>query len=589
MVGRGAREGAGVAAVVSAGSAASDVERTRGIPRAVGWTLAAFVASSVLFSGAFPPFANPNELSRYESVVAAWDRGTFAIDEVIPTLGDHEDKSVSGGKTYSNKAPGLAFAALPVYALLRIALPPPSSAAAPILWILRILTVTLVCAVALARLAKRLAAGPAPQTAPLVVAAVALGTPYLFFARSFFAHAWTAALLFLSWDALVASEGVSGAVDGDGRPRGGSGRAALFAALAGFLAGWGAISEYTVAPVAGLLALRAVFGPDRRKIRRLLAFAVGAAIPLAKLAFYDAMCFGSPWVLSSAREAYPSYGRLAGSGLFGFGVPSPRVAVDYLFHPARGLVLFSPFLIWAVPGFVRWWRSKDSRADCVFALAATAVLFVLMCGYPNWHGGWSLGNRYLVPVLFFPALAIPHALETPRSRGFFGAAVVLSAATHLLLTASWPYFPDNVPWPAATGSGWFLARGWTAPSLLDALPGGGWAALAMTWAAGAVAIALALGAAGAARAAGSETPVPGPPMGAVALLGLVPLLALVAFAPELDFGGRLWRASVFGAYSGRDPERRELREVAQSAATPQQQRMATGAWRVYGPRSDAAP
>jgi hypothetical protein len=482
---------------------------------------------------------------------------------------------VSGGKTYSNKAPGLAFAALPVYALLRIALPSPASASAPILWIVRVLTVTLVCAVALARLARRLAAGPAPvrhETAPLVVAAVALGTPYLFFARSFFAHAWTAALLFLSWDALVASE--ESAPEGRGRRRG----PALFAALAGFLAGWAAISEYTVAPVAVLLALRAAFGPDRRKIRRVLAFAVGAAIPLAKLAFYDTMCFGSPWVLSSAREAYPSYSRLAGSGLFGFGVPSARVALDSLFHPARGLVLFSPFLIWAIPGFVRWWRSKDSRPDCLFALAATVVFFVLMCGYPNWHGGWSLGNRYLVPILFFPALAIPYALEPPRSRGFFAAAVVLSAATHLLLTASWPYFPDNVPWPAATGSGWFLARGWTAPSLLDALPGGGWAALAMTWAVAAVAIALSV------RQAEPEAAAPGPPMGAVALLGVVPLLALVLFAPRLDFGGRLWRASVFGAYSGRDPERRELREVAESATTPQEQRMAMGAWRVYGPR-----
>lgn len=534
---------------------------------AIRWTLAVFASLAVLFSGAFPPFANPNELSRYESVVAAADHGTFAIDSVIPVLGDHEDKSVALGRTYSNKAPGLAFAAMPVYKLLRAAFPAPTRADAPIFWVLRALTVSLVCCWALARLARRVAQ-TSPEAAPLVVAAIAFGTPYLFFARSFFAHAWTAALLFLSWDAIVAGEDAGRENAGEDRP---NRRGALLAAGAGLLAGWAAISEYAVAPVALLLAVRAVAG---RRWRRGAAFALGAAIPLLKLAFYDAVCFGSPWVLSSAREAYPSYGRLAGSGLFGFGAPSLRVAAAYLLHPARGLLLFSPFLIWAVPGFVRWWRTRVDRADCSFALGATLLYFVLMCGYPNWHGGWSPGSRYLVPILLFPALALPHALRSPLSRGLFAAAVVLSTATHLLLTASWPYFPDNVPWPAATGSGWFLARGWTAPGLLDAFPGGGTAALALTLAAVALALALAL------RSAGRVSPRPA----IAALLGLLPLAVLLLRPPELDFGGRLWRAAIYGAYSGRDRERLELSEVAERASTDRERRMAAGAWRAYGPR-----
>lgn len=547
---------------------------------ATRWTLATFAALSVLFSGAFPPFTNPNELSRYESVVAAADHFTFAIDSVVPVLGDHEDKSVSGGRTYSNKAPGLAFAAIPVYKLLRAAFPPPRSAGEPVFWVLRVLTVSLLCVWALARLARRLSAQTeSPAVAPLVLAAVAFGTPFLFFARSFFAHAWTAALLFLSWDAIVAGEDVGRENAGEDAGRGGAEdapsrrRGILLAALAGLLAGWAAISEYAVAPVALLLALRAALGPHRRKIPRSLAFAAGAAVPLAKLAFYDAVCFGSPWVLSSAREAYPSYSQLAGKGLFGFGAPSLRVAAAYLFHPARGLLVFSPFLIWAIPGFVRWWRSREDRADCAFALGATVLYFVLMTGYPNWHGGWSLGDRYLVPILFFPALALPRALTTLRARGLFGAAVVLSVGTHLLLTASWPYFPDSVPWPAATGSRWFLERGWIAPSLLDGIPGGGWAALALG--AGGVAVSLVL----ALRCAD-----PGSPRPVAALAGLFPLAMLLWAPPPLDFGGRLWRAAIYGAYSGRDPERVELRRVAESAATPQEQRMAEGAWRVYGPR-----
>src|SRR5512136_3122525 len=55
--------------------------------------LAAFAFTAVFFSGQFPPFANPNELSRLEAVYAAGELGTLSIDGAIPVLGDHEDKS----------------------------------------------------------------------------------------------------------------------------------------------------------------------------------------------------------------------------------------------------------------------------------------------------------------------------------------------------------------------------------------------------------------------------------------------------------------------------------------------------------------
>ncbi len=196
-----------------------------------------------------------------------------------------------------------------------------------------------------------------------------------------------------------------------------------------------------------------------------------------------------------------------------------------------------------------------------------------MTGYPNWHGGWSLGNRYLLPVVFFPALALAHALATPLSRGLFAAAVVLSVATHLVLTSTWPYFPDNVPWPVATGSAWFLARGWIAPGALGGLSLGSGLSLGLGTLAVVVPLALAL------RCAAPMAP--GPAL--AALLGLAPLALLLLRAPELDFGGRLWRASIYGAYSGRDASRGELRAAALSASTPGERRMAIGAWRAYGP------
>ena len=524
----------------------------------------AFAFFCVWFTGFYPPFSNPNELSRFETVVAFVETGSFAIDSQLATLGDHEDKASAGGRFYSNKAPGLAFAAIPVYRLLRLVLPAPESPTAPIFMLLRLFTVSLACVLALARFANRiLLHRDGAPVAPIVTFAVAFGTPFLYYARSFFGHAWTAALLFLAWDVLTAGE------DGAGS----SHRRGSRMALAGFLAGWALISEYTVAPVVLAFAIRAAAGARGRAAVRFFSFAVGAALPIGLLLAYQAACFGSPFLPSYAREAYPAYAELARKRFFGFEAPSLRVAFDYLFHPARGILLFSPFFLWAGVGFAHWCRDRRVRANGVTLLAATVATFLLLAGYPNWHGGWALGSRYLLPLLLITAAAIPWALAGPVSRGLFLAAAVFSAAAHLFVTFSWPHFPVEVAWPPATASAWFLARGWVAPSLGTILGAGGIGSLL-------VPLAVAIGA----LVASIQAAKPLVPAAAVgALLGIAPLVAACLIPPPLTYGGELWRAAIYGAYSGRDPTRTELARVVDAAATPAERRQAQGAWRVYGP------
>jgi hypothetical protein len=524
--------------------------------------LLAFAIQAVYFTGLYPPFWNPNELSRFQTITAMAERGTFSIDREIELLGDHEDKAAYGGRSYSNKAPGLAFAAYPAYRVLRLVLPEPTRAnVPPMLWILRLATVSLICFAALRRLAKRLReSAPHPGAAPLVLCAAALGTPFVFYARSFFSHAFAAALLFLAWNRLKRAE--ESLPLPDARPL-------LSAAIAGLCAGWAAISEYTVAPLAALLFVRAVARPDRR---RLAGFVLGAAVPLGLLLWYDAVCFGSPFSLSSAHEADPAYAALAGRGAFGLGLPSLSVAASLLVHPARGVLVLSPFLLWIVPGLIAWWRSRRDRADCAFVGASIAVFVLVVAAYPNWHGGWSLGSRYLLPVALIAALPIVRALATPLSRGLFLAAALYSVATHFLLAATFPHLPLDQAWPAATTSAWFLARGWAAQSLATVYGAGAAASLVMPALCEAAAIALA------ARAA-----APVRPAAPIALLlGAAPLAALLLRPPELSYRGRLWRASALGAFSGRDPARRELRSVVLDARTPEEMRRAAATWRVYG-------
>ena len=416
--------------------------------------LLAFGATLVYFTGFFPPTNNPNELSRIEAVVAWVETGTFSIDGVIPRLGDSMDKSVWNGRFYSNKAPGLIFAAIPIYRALRIFLPQPRTAFSTPFVLVRLATVSLVSLVALARLLRRLdRSGEAARAAPLIAFAAAFGTPLLYYARSLFSHAWTASLLFLAWDAVRASE--------ERRGR----RAAALLAAAGLLAGWAAISEYTAAPVAAALMIRAAVGAREARGRTLALFAAGAAPALLLLAVYDASCFGSPFRLSSACEAYPAYADLAKRSFFGVGTPSPTAAWGTLFSSRRGAMLFSPFLFWSAAGWWRWWRSREQRRDCLFVLAAVLCVWIPITGYANWDGGWSLGMRYLLPALLFVVLPIPWALTSPASRGLFVAAVVFASCVHVLATSSWPHFSESLAWPWASGSAWLVAHGGVAPNL----------------------------------------------------------------------------------------------------------------------------
>lgn len=523
--------------------------------------LFAFAFLSICFTGQFAPFANPNELSRLQAVYSFVENGTFAIDGTIAIFGDHEDKSVWDGHFYSNKAPGLTFAAIPVYRALRLFFPRPESRFAPVFLLLRVLVVTPVCLLALARFLALLRRRGAPAPA-LVTAALAFGTPFLFYSRSFFSHAWTAALIFLSLDLILRAE-----------EAGSQRRAGSLLLGAGVLAGWAAISEYPLALFALLLWARSF---SRRSPGRAVFFALGLLPPLALLLAYDAACFGSPLTLSSAREAAPRYAALVHQGLFGFGPPSPRIALKYLLHPARGVLLFSPFFAWAVVGFVRWWRRREHRADWAFCFFGTLLFFVAMCGYPNWHGGWSLGNRYLMPLLFPVGLALAHSLDSPRSRLAFAAAAVFSVATHVLLCSAWPHFPDDVAWPAASGSLWFLQRGWAAPGILGEPPG--WAPVAVVISAAAAALALA-------PAIASAQLPPGRVKLSI-LAGLLLFAVTLALAPRPSFWARLWRAEIFTSL-GRDPSFGELQDVVESARSPEERQRALISWRLYGPRPGA--
>jgi hypothetical protein len=399
----------------------------------------------------YPHFLSPNEFTRWAIAASLVERGTPEISSVLPLLGPaFEDVSENDGRVFSNKAPGAALVALPGYLLARpFAGPPSPSSMREVLWAMRLFGATLpalLLALVLSGAAVRLGASAA--RAASVAFALLFGTPLFAYGLLLFSHALVAACLFGAWVVLFFPGETSRAFRRD--------------LLAGALLGVAVLSEYPAAVPAGVLVLCAVVPAPRRA----LAVLAGGAPFAAALGAYDAACFGGVFELSSAHERGASFHALASAGLFGISLPSPEIVLRLLADPSKGLLVFSPFLLlW--PGAFRASRDALPR-DARLALAlAPLSLLLLYAGYPNWHGGFTVGPRYLVaalPFLVFPlAFREGGALEA----GLAGASVLACVGT----TLAFPFVPPGfaLPWGGTFG-GDFYGKGLGVPNLFHLVP-----------------------------------------------------------------------------------------------------------------------
>jgi hypothetical protein len=183
----------------------------------------------------------------------------------------------------------------------------------------------------------------------------------------------------------------------------------------GLLCGLLAANRPPDAVLAAALGACALFWAGRRAALVIVA----AAVPALLVVLYNVTTIGP------IAGAYGLLGRPRyflrhdlGSGLAGL-----------LFSPARGLFVFSPFLLFLV---LAWRHRPRDRADrrLTLAMAAAVVVQVLLYSLTDWRAGMAWGTRFLtdmLPMLIWLLVPVVAALSR-RGRACFVAAVCVAIA-----------------------------------------------------------------------------------------------------------------------------------------------------------------
>jgi hypothetical protein len=410
------------------------------------WAIA-FVVAYVWSFPWFPAIRSANELPRAYLVMAMVDEGRFAIDTGVKRWGTTADVSratlVTGrvrkahGPSYSNKAPGSSFLAVPGYLALKgvHAVIGGTPSLAEVVWVSRFTTgivPSLLFLLWMWRFLARFTSSEGARRTTLV----GFGVGSMFFLYS---------ILFISHPLAAVCAGGAWIVAVDAIERGGLWRFAL----CGFLAGCAPLVDYQAAfatvPVAIWVIYRLARFAPRDLAPAIAAALAGAALPIAALLAYHAVCFGGPLVTGyDASETFAFHHQ---QGFLGMDKLRWDAFVGSTVAGDNGLFVLWPMALLALPGWVLMARRRELREHAAVGVAVFVVYLLFISSINFWRGGWQVGPRYIMAMLPFLLPPIAVALEAAERwwwlRGAAVGACLVGLVTYGLSAAVYPYFPDN--------------------------------------------------------------------------------------------------------------------------------------------------
>jgi len=369
-----------------------------------------FLLLIVCFTYFFPRWADWSQNSRLNLTLAIVDLGSLSIDPYVSNTGDY---ALFEGRYYTDKAPGPSFLAVPVYAAVRpilksdpfqnILIRMSSSAAFAdtlneegtglledkLYFATVLLIVTFVCisipaaflGILIYRFTRYL--GASPVWAVTTVLIYGLATNAFPYSGAFFSHQLSAFLLF---GAFYIGFLVQHDVIHPG-----------FLTAAGFMLGYSLISEYPTFLIAvGIFAYIVFSRKGKRWIGALLA---GGFVPGLLLMVYNWAIFRTP--LPVGYRYSELYVEQHSVGLISISYPRLEALWGITFSSYRGLFFVSPVLLLAIFGLILWWRWGKFRKEAIVCSWSVVIFFLFNASSVMWQGGFSIGPRYLIPMLPF--------------------------------------------------------------------------------------------------------------------------------------------------------------------------------------------
>lgn len=438
-----------------------------------------------------PRWADWSQNSRLDLTLAIVDKGTLSIDDYYHNTGDY---ALFEGRHYLDKAPGPSFLAVPVYAAIRPVLqseqaqhllkrlasnpalmdtlregntsPPQDKIYHAVVLYVVTLTIVAIPSAILGVLIYRflLEFGTGSPWGAAIALIYGLATNAFPYSGAFFSHQIVAFLLFGAFFLAFRIR------NGTCSPR--------WAAMAGLMLGYSIIAEYPTVLIAGAIFVYIVFTlPQRRWLAGLILM---GALPGLLLAVYNWMIFHTP--LPVGYKYSELYTEQHSIGLISLTYPHIEALWGITFGSFRGLFYVSPVLLLAMIGFWAWWRSAKFQAEWAVCLWATVSFFLFNGSSVMWQGGFSIGPRYLVPMLPFLTMGLGafavHWGQRAWARGLTVILTVWSFGVVWAESLGSQNFPDWTPNPLFNYSLPHLAAGNIARNMGMALGLRGWASLA---------------------------------------------------------------------------------------------------------------